>query len=169
MKQIESKNQIRMRSKNKSGYRGVTLNNNGQWQARIFRNGRSVALGSFETAELAAKAYRAAVIRYQSNPAEATAPIASPEPAVVEETARQARTEPICQPPELQTAPQPDSPASWPPQPPGHCPRCGSAMWAPVADGSKLCNQCGLQQAIYNPGPAVNRAEWDARSWRARQ
>lgn len=48
--------------RNKSGYRGVSLNKHGRWQAFITRNYKQVSLGTFDTAELASAAYETAAL-----------------------------------------------------------------------------------------------------------
>lgn len=48
--------------RNKSGYRGVSKNKRGRWQAFITRNYKQVSLGTFDTAELASAAYEAAAV-----------------------------------------------------------------------------------------------------------
>lgn len=48
--------------RNKSGYRGVSKNKRGHWQAFITRNYKQVSLGRFDTAELASAAYEAAAL-----------------------------------------------------------------------------------------------------------
>lgn len=51
--------------RNKSGYRGVSLNKRGRWQAFITRNYKQVNLGTFDTAELASVAYEAAALEME--------------------------------------------------------------------------------------------------------
>jgi len=53
-----SKNSLNTKtvSKNKSGYRGVSLHN-GKWRARIMVNGIQTIIGSYDTPEEASKAY----------------------------------------------------------------------------------------------------------------
>lgn len=50
----------RLRSLNTSGFRGVWPSNNGRWQSAIKINKQTFHLGTFDTAEEAAKAYRLA-------------------------------------------------------------------------------------------------------------
>lgn len=49
--------------KNTSGYRGVVCNH-GKWSARIYVNGRTLGLGSFDDIHLAAEAFNRAAIKY---------------------------------------------------------------------------------------------------------
>lgn len=52
-------------SANKSGYKGVYLNKNRKrWCAAITPNGKSMFLGTYDTPELAAKAYNEAAVKY---------------------------------------------------------------------------------------------------------
>lgn len=55
----------KLRSNNKSGYKGVSWDKRGNlWVARIQVNRRTIHLGSFESKEAAAAAYRAAALLY---------------------------------------------------------------------------------------------------------
>lgn len=48
-----------------SGYKGVSLTTNGGYQARITQEGRTISLGTYETAEEAARAYDDAARRFR--------------------------------------------------------------------------------------------------------
>lgn len=52
----------RLRKDNSSGYKGVRLTRNGNWEARIRHNRRLISLGRFVSPELAAVAYDRAAI-----------------------------------------------------------------------------------------------------------
>lgn len=52
----------KMHRDNTAGYKGVSFNA-GRWRARIWHDGREIALGRFDTPEEAAAAYAAAAVR----------------------------------------------------------------------------------------------------------
>jgi hypothetical protein len=118
----EAQNRIQMRSKKSGLPRGVTLNNNGQFQARIFANGRSVALGSYDTAQKAAKVYAAAKLRYRS----AKWPEANPKANRAPERAQPAHSDPVTEKPTgiraREPQPVPAAPAALTPEPPAREP-----------------------------------------------
>jgi hypothetical protein len=143
------------------GYKGVSKNNYGKWQARISINNKSVALGSYDTPEEASKVYEAAVIHYrvQSYKYEAgsflraiKAPASGPEPSITPEseqpvvlTERPAvvpRREPES---ELQAVVREEALTLLKVVPPGCCPRCASPLYGPVGGDDRLCRQCGYQ------------------------
>ena len=61
----QNKHNQGIRRSNKSGYKGVHLNRNGRWRARMRIPGGHLHLGYFDTAELANAAYCAAARKYQ--------------------------------------------------------------------------------------------------------
>ena len=144
--------------------KGVTVTPKGRYLARFCKDAKIIHAGVYDTVEEAVDARRAALLSHATMSMTA-APVTEQEqaiqdiPAVVPETAT---TKP-------QAAPQRDSPASWPPQPPGHCPKCGSALWAPCSGGGMVCNQCGLQKLEVIPGPGLSRSEYQAGGWGRRR
>lgn len=54
----------KLQSNNTSGYRGVSLQPNGKWRARIKLNGKFIYLGTHATPEQAHEAYKVAAIKY---------------------------------------------------------------------------------------------------------
>jgi hypothetical protein len=153
-----------MRSKNKSGFRGVTLNNYGGWQARAYVNGHSVALGTFPTPELASDAYESFIARNKSTNQPKQNESASPEVAPVPPLFSGGDAE--SPQPSLAAIPEPtEQPMAWPwTRIPGHCPRCGSELWGPCSGDGMICKQCGLQTRVYNP-PGPSRKEYESEEW----
>ena len=61
----ENQRNQRLHSRNKSGYRGVSLDRRtGKWQAHIWSNGKRIYLGRFDTALAAGEARTAAEAKY---------------------------------------------------------------------------------------------------------
>lgn len=59
---VENARNPRKPRSNKSGYTGVTMGSSGSFYAGYHSKGRRIHIGTFETAEEAAEAYRAAVL-----------------------------------------------------------------------------------------------------------
>lgn len=173
------------------GFKGVSKNNYGKWQARISVKGKSVALGSYDTPEEASKVYEAAVIHYrvQGYKYEAGSFLrAIKEDASTPESAQPGHAETLAVMPqsELQAVPADGREratattaqgcagcgrslrdnnhcAAFPACP--RCPRCGSSLYTEVG-GGYLCRQCGAQPRILVP-PGLSRAQLEDEHWMA--
>ncbi len=60
----QNRQNVGKNKRNTSGFKGVFSDGNGGWRARIRVNGKRLPLGSFDTAEEAARAYAAAAAKH---------------------------------------------------------------------------------------------------------
>lgn len=60
VKKRQQQQNLKLSSKNSSGYTGVSLRKSGKWRASIVANGKFVSLGVFDTPEEASDAYQSA-------------------------------------------------------------------------------------------------------------
>lgn len=117
----------------------------GRYQSRIFRDGRSLHLGVFDSVDEAAAVYQAA----KKQPI-ATPPATAPEPPPT----------PPPQPP-IPAPAEPRANLKPPPKafPPGTCPNDGEQFRE--LGGARRCAVCGCQLAMWN-APSFSRADYAA-------